>query len=181
MRSREKEPSASGLNAMPIQAPAQLQGEILGIIAGGGEIPALLIQKCQETQQSFYCVALQGEYDAQRLNTADIHLQESIGKAGTIIKKLQENDVRDLVIIGDIKRPKLFELKPDVKTAAFFAKVGMKSIGDDGLLKAMRNTLEREGFQLHGIHAFLPEFLMPEGVLTALTPEGAIKMILLWA
>jgi DUF1009 family protein len=75
-------------------------------------------------------------------------------------------------MIGSIRRPKLRELRPDLRTAAFFAKLGFRALGDDGLLKAVRAELERDGFRIHGIQELLPELLMPFGQLSRAAPSA---------
>ena len=44
--------------------------------------------------------------------------------------------------------PSLLSLKPDWRTAKFFARIGYRALGDDGLLRAIMRELEEEGFLL---------------------------------
>lgn len=88
-----------------------------------------------------------------------------IGEAGKIITVLRDLGFHDLVLIGSVKRPKLTSMRPDLRTAKFFAKLGLRALGDDGLLKAVRSELEEEGFIIHGIHELMPELLMPSGLV----------------
>ena len=62
-----------------------------------------------------------------------------------------------------------------MRTAAFFAKVGMKSLGDDGILRALVKEIEGEGMTVRGIHEVLPELLIKKGVLGKVKPSKQAK------
>lgn len=143
----------------------------LGILAGGGDLPLTLIQACQAQGISPFVIAFKGQTDPQTVAGSD-HLWVRLGKTGKVIDALKVRGIRDLVMIGHMRRPSLAELKPDLKTLEFFAKDGWKSLGDDGLLRALRGFLEREGFCIHGAQRFMPELLVPVGVLGAVAPNA---------
>lgn len=139
----------------------------LGIIAGGGSLPALLIAHCRNTGLPHYVIALKGQADSDLPRDAEFPM----GRGGLMIAAFREAGVRDLVMIGSVKRPRLFEITPDFYTAKFFTKLGLRALGDDGMLKAIRRQLEEEGFILHGFQDFLPQLLMPSGVIGAIAPD----------
>lgn len=137
----------------------------LGIVAGGGALPERLIAHCRAHGTETFTIGIDGHAVK---GTADKTVR--IGAAGSMISTFREHGVTELVIIGSVKRPKVSEMMPDLRTAAFFAKIGFRALGDDGLLKAVRAELENEGFIIHGIQDFMPELLMPKGVLTKVQP-----------
>ncbi|MCC6597389.1 MAG: UDP-2,3-diacylglucosamine diphosphatase LpxI [Alphaproteobacteria bacterium] len=134
----------------------------LGIIAGSGVLPARLAAACLKQNIEPFVVAFKGHTDAQTVQNLP-HAWVHQGAAGRAMKILRKNGISDLVMIGAMRRPSLSELRPDFKTLAFFTKIGLKALGDDGFLKALRRYLENEGFRLYGAHVFLPDLLMPEG------------------
>ncbi len=136
----------------------------LGVVAGGGMLPAKLLAFCDAKSIETFVVGFDGHVDPALLNGRD-HMLTRIGAAGSIFKTLHAKGCDDLVLIGSVKRPKLSELRPDLRTATFFARIGLRAIGDDGLLKALRTELEGDGFTLHGIHELMDDLLMPKGVL----------------
>lgn len=143
----------------------------LGIIAGGGSIPRMLIEHCLISGREFFVLGIEGNAEDAWL-TGDVpHLRMRIGQAGTGFKKLHDEKVEEVVMIGTIKRPTLAELIPDFRTAAFFAKVGMKSLGDDGILRALVKEIEAEGMLVKGIHEVMPELLVKKGVLGKIKPD----------
>ena len=143
----------------------------LGIIAGGGTIPQLLINRCLETGRDFFVLAIEGNACSDYFTEKVPHQWIRIGQAGTGFKRFAEEKVQDVVMIGTIKRPSFKELVPDLRTAAFFAKIGAKALGDDGILRALVNELESEGMNVRGIHEVMPELLIKEGVLGKHKPD----------
>ena len=132
----------------------------LGIVAGGGDLPQKLISFCESKRIETFVVGLEGH-----ANLSSVHEMVRIGKAGQIIKLFKDKGYKDLVIIGSVKRPKFSEMKPDVRTALFFTKLGFRALGDDGLLKAVRKELEGDGFTLRAIQDLMDDLLMPVGSL----------------
>ena len=143
----------------------------LGIIAGGGDLPQQLISWCQTHQRPYYVLAVQGNADEKIFTSAVNHEWLRIGQAGTGFKRFKEEGVKDVVLIGTIKRPTFSELVPDLRTTAFFAKLGLKSIGDDGILRALVKEIESEGMRVVGIQEVVPDLLASEGCLTKKKPD----------
>ncbi len=141
----------------------------IGIIAGQGDLPGLLVTACKKHNIDVFGVVFEGQENQDIINAAD-HICVKLGHAGKAISALKKQNITDIVMIGRIMRPSFSQLIPDAKTAAFLAKNAFKPLGDDGLLKALRCFLEDEGFTLWGIHTFMPELLTPPGALTKTKP-----------
>ena len=143
----------------------------LGIIAGGGTLPQALIEHCQQNKRDFFVLAIENNAD-KAIFTPDIpHKWIRIGQAGTGFKILHEQNVQEIVMIGTIRRPTLSDLVPDLRTAAFFAKIGLKSVGDDGILRALIKEIESENMRVVGIHEVMPDLLVKSGNLTKHKPD----------
>ena len=145
----------------------------LGIIAGGGSIPKMLIEECLKQNIDFAVMAIEGnaEKDLFEANSNIPHMWIRIGQAGSGFKFFKDENVTEVVMIGTIKRPSIFDIVPDIRTAAFFAKVGAKALGDDGLLRAVVSEIEKDGMKVKGIHEVMPDILIKEGVLTKKKPS----------
>lgn len=143
----------------------------LGIIAGGGELPGQLIEWCQKQKRPYYALAIKGNAEERFFDKKVPHDWIRIGQAGTGFKRFKEENVKEIVLIGTIKRPTLAELVPDMRTAAFFAKIGTKSLGDDGILRALVKELESDGMRVVGIQEVVPDLLVSEGILTKKKPD----------
>lgn len=144
----------------------------LGIIAGGGAIPKMLVKYCQKTGREFFVLAIEGNAEADLIDNGSIpHQWIRIGQAGTGFKRFAQEQVKDVVMIGTIRRPGFKDLIPDMRTTAFFAKLGLKSIGDDGILRALVREIEDEGMTVRGIHEVMSDLLVKEGILGKHKPD----------
>lgn len=142
----------------------------LGILAGKGELPARLIAACRASGRPFFVLAFEGQTDAALVEGVS-HGWCRLGAAGTAFKLLREHGVQDLVMAGRMSRPSLAELRPDLRATRFFAKVGVKALGDDGLLSAVVKEIEIEGFKVVGVDAVLADLLAPAGLYTRTAPD----------
>jgi len=142
----------------------------LGIIAGGGILPTKLVSFCDAQNIDAFVVGFENHVDPATIKGRK-HTIMRLGSAGTIIPLLQERGYKDLVLIGAVKRPGLTDMIPDMRTIKFFAKLGMRALGDDGFLKAIRKELEDEGFTIHGIQDILPNLFIEKGVLGSVEPD----------
>ncbi len=143
----------------------------LGIIAGGGSIPALSVRHCQEQGRDFFVLAIEDNADKSFFSGDIPHQWIRIGQAGTGFKRLAEEKVQDVVMIGTIRRPSFWDLMPDLRTTAFFAKIGTKALGDDGILRALVKEIESEGMAVKGVHEVMPDILVKSGVLGKHKPD----------
>ncbi len=144
----------------------------VALIAGGGELPSRFLKACDNQGIETFVVAFKGQTDESILKDRN-HIVSRIGAAGTILESLRTHGIYDLVFIGGIRRPSLVEMRPDLRTTAFFIKLGFKALGDDGLLTAMRRELEQEGFRIHGMQTFMHDALTAEGPLGTVKPNKA--------
>lgn len=142
----------------------------LGIIAGGGEIPALAIEACEKTGRPYFVFALDGHADHPAVFAAP-HAIIRLGAAAKLEKLATQEGVGEIVMIGRVRRPSLREMRPDMTAAAFMARVALKAVGDDGLLRAVAAEFERRGFPVVAIQDIVTDLLAPEGVLTRKKPD----------
>lgn len=132
----------------------------LGIIAGSGTLPRNLYQHTINMGIECHVIGFKGY-----TNYITPDLWGVIGKSSQIIKYLKQNKIEDLVFIGGIHKPNISSLRLDWVTLKFFFKTWKRSFGDSNVLSSARKELESMGFHIHGIHKFLPNLLMPEGIL----------------
>ena len=143
----------------------------LGIVAGAGVLPLRLVEACRAVQRPVFVLAFEGAADPAV--TAGVpHAWVRLGAAEEGIRILRKNSVEELVLAGGVKRPSLLSLKPDWRTAKFFARIGYRALGDDGLLKAIMRELEEEGFRVLGADSILGAALAPEGPLGRSLPDA---------
>lgn len=147
----------------------------LGIIAGGGEFPGLVIAACRAQGRPFHVLALEGHADPNIIADAPADWIR-LGQAGRGVEILRAAGVADLLMIGPVRRPSLMSLAPDFWAARFVAKVGLKALGDDGLLRALAGALEDEGFHVVGVDEVLSDCLAVAGPYGRLEPDGQARV-----
>lgn len=144
----------------------------LGIIAGGGIMPARLVAACRAQGREVFVLALKGHADESAL-PADVPREWiTLGEGGRGFTILKGQGVREIVMVGPVRRPSLKELTPDWRTVRFFAKAGLRALGDDGLLKALVAELEREGFTVIGVDSILKDLVAPAGLWGRHKPDA---------
>lgn len=143
----------------------------LGILAGGGALPAMLVQDCIKEGRPFFVIAFEDQADRDLVAPKTVpHAWVRLGAAGKAIRILRRERVGELVMAGTIRRPSLAALRPDFWTMRFLARTGGLGHGDDAILTRLIGALQGEGFAITGIDALLPDLLAPEGVYGIVQP-----------
>jgi len=147
-------------------------GVALGILAGGGVLPARVAEAACATGRPVFIVGLQGHAEPGVLAPFP-HTMIRIGAAGQILSALRNHGCRDLVLVGPVRRPSLLDLRPDGEGARILSRIGRAAFaGDDGLLAAVLRVLNEEGFRIVGAHEVLAEALGPRGLLSRAAPDA---------
>ncbi len=149
-------------------------GSSLGILAGGGTLPARLIEVCRATGREVFVVAFEGQTDPASV-AGVAHIWTHLGLAEQPFEALHEAGVEDLVMVGPISRPSLSELRLDRRSTRFFAKIGAKSLGDDGFLRAVIEALEEEGFRILGVDEILRDLVARIGPYGVHEPDAQAR------
>jgi len=156
------DPSASPRTALPAK---------LGILAGSGPLPRRLVETCVAAGRPFFVLAFDGETEPATVAGTD-HAWARVGAVGRSIQLLKQAECRELVLAGPVKRRSPMAFRPDWRGLQFFARVGRRAWGDDGLLSAVIQELETEGFRVVGAEAILPTLLAPKGAFGRRTPDA---------
>lgn len=145
----------------------------LGIIAGGGRLPAILIENCQRAGRDFVVVALKEQADAAIVARVP-HIWARLGAAGTMVAYLKDQSVAEIILAGSVRKPAPADLRPDLWTAKFLARGNIYGLGDDELLTRLVGDLERrEGFRVVGVETLAPDLLAAVGQMTRAGPSEA--------
>lgn len=142
----------------------------LGIVAGNGALPNSLIQECLAKKRPFFVLALKGHADPALLPDGIPMKWIRLGDVGSAFAEMKKQKVSEIVLIGGVRRPGLLELCPDWRGMKFFTKIGLKALGDDGLLRAVIREIESEGFRVIGVDEILPSLLAQKGVFGSVSP-----------
>ncbi len=141
----------------------------IGLIAGQGRLPEMLLSNWEMVGISPYIVALEGITDPD-LFMAREHIVLPIGCAGGMIEYLKNSGVKDIVLAGALKKPEWSQIRADQRGMKIVLKVALRALGDDALLRVVREELESDGFILHGVQEYIPDLLAPAGLFSEASP-----------
>lgn len=131
----------------------------IGIIAGSGDLPYVLIKSLKEQNYEPYVVAL-GYGITSFLALHKINYKKlAITEVGKAIKYFNSYNIKHIVFIGKIERPNLFSLKPDSESRKLLTKILTNLGGDDRLLSQIIDFFEQDhGFTIIGAQQFISHY-----------------------
>lgn len=144
----------------------------IGIIAGGGALPMKVAQACRERGLDFLIVMLKGQADPALAGFGP-HFLVRIGETEKTLEHLKAHGIDRLVLAGSVRRPGIFDLRPDMRTLRFFMNLSKTGAGDDALLRAVARELENDGFSIMGAHELVPDVLASKGAFGKILPDDA--------
>lgn len=158
---------------MSAAAQSITQPSALGIIAGGGELPRVLIEACEEIGRPYFVLALQDTADEKTAELAGENCAWiRFGAIGKALDLLRKHNAHDLVMAGYVTRPKITSIRPDLKGAKLLARISSQLLsGDNELLSSIVTFLEEEGFRVTGAEDVVRELLTPEGMIGSIYPD----------
>jgi hypothetical protein len=153
------------------QAPQVGTGERLGLIAGNGRFPIIFADNARKLGYCVSAVAHEGETDPELANHVDRIHWIKIGQINKLITAFKDDQVRQAVMLGGIKKTHVFTtVRPDLRTLALAARLALWK--DDDILREFARELEKEGILICESTFGLEGILADEGPLTARVPSG---------
>lgn len=153
------------------------ENNTLGLIAGGGDLPEMVIKQCLASGRKLFVILI-GDNTPPSIESVP-HVRLNISAVGKAIKMLRGNNVKEIVFAGGLKRPNFKSLRPDAGGVKLLARISKaRFIGDNSLLSIVIGFFEESGFKVIGIDSVLDDLLMPKGTLGKTEPnDSAIKDI----
>ncbi len=148
--------------------------QTLGLIAGNGQFPFLLLDAARARNLRVVVAAIQQETD-DAMNTRaqlDQHITVhwlSLGDLSRLIETFQREGVTEAVMAGQVRHKQIFSsIRPDWRLAKLL--LNLRTRSTDMLLGAVARVLEDEGIRLISSTAYLEPLLARPGTLTAREP-----------
>jgi hypothetical protein len=146
----------------------------IGLIAGNGRFPFLVLQGARSLGHDVTVVAVKEEAFPELEAAAgdagaDLHWV-SLGHLGKCLKILKSAGVTRAVMAGQVKHVKIFSgIIPDLTLMSALTR--LKARNTDALISAVADVMRDEGVELVDSTAFLEPLLAREGVLTDRAPS----------
>jgi DUF1009 family protein len=147
----------------------------LGLIAGNGRFPFLLLDAARAQGLAVVVAAIREETDAEmdRRAAGDPHISVhwlSLGELSRLIELFHKEGVQQAVMAGQVKHKQIFSsIRPDWRLAKLL--LNLRTRSTDMLLGAVAKVLGDEGIELIHSTEFLEPLLAKEGVLTERAPD----------
>ena len=147
----------------------------LGLIAGNGGFPFLLLDAARAEGLAVVVAAIREETDPEieRRAAADDQITVhwlSLGELSRLIETFHKEGITRAVMAGQVRHKQIFSsIRPDWRLAKLL--MNLRTRNTDMLLGAVAKVLGDEGIELISSTSFLEPLLAQEGVLTERAPD----------
>lgn len=146
----------------------------VGLIAGNGRFPFLVLEAARAMGHEVTIVAVKEEADADLEDAADRHgapiQRVSLGQLGKAIAVFQRAGVTRAVMAGQVKHTKIFSgIVPDLTLISVLTR--LKARNTDALIAAVADVMADKGIELVDSTLFLTPLLARAGSLTGRAPS----------
>jgi hypothetical protein len=148
----------------------------IGLIAGNGKLPIIWADCARKEKIEVIAIAFKGETEKLLENFVDKIHWLRLGQLNNLINILKEEDIRQAVMIGQIRPvPFLFKtlLIKDMEMRKILNEVRDKR--GNSLLAAFAGRLEEEGINLLDSRTFIGDYLPQKGNLTKVDVDERTK------
>lgn len=148
----------------------------LGLIAGNGRFPFLVLDAARAAGHDITIIALKEEafpeleVEAAKPPAATLH-RVSLGQLGKWVKILRDAGATTAVMAGQVKHTKLFsDIIPDLTAIGVLMK--LKAKNTDAIISGVVDLLRDNGIEMIDSTTFLQPLLARAGVLTQRAPSA---------
>jgi DUF1009 family protein len=136
---------------------------MLALIAGTGDLPKQLYARLDAEGTPPLVYMLDGfPPDIAAADPVAFRLET----LGTLLADMKTAEVRELCLVGAIRRPQIDPSRIDAATAPMVPVLQQAlKAGDDGALRAVIGLFEEAGFRIRGVDSLMPELLPASGIL----------------
>lgn len=143
----------------------------LAIICGGGSLPIAVAEQVAARGRQVVLFPLHGAAEGLPVERYENHWIY-IGQIGKFLRLARAEGCRDVVCIGALVRPSIWQVHPDLVGLSYLPTV-LRAFrgGDNHLLSTMAKVFEDAGLHLWGAHEVAPQILVPQGSLGRVRPS----------
>ncbi len=146
----------------------------LGLIAGNGEFPLLVLDEARRRGFEVVALAIKGEADSRIEDRGATVHWIGLGEVSRCIKLFKKAGVSRAIMVGQVRHKKIFRfLRPDPGLLRVLSR--MKSRNTDAILGAVADVLAEEGIRLLDSTSLLRPLVATEGVLGKRKPSSEEK------
>ena len=142
---------------------------MIGLFFGSTDFPKIILDKIKKKKKRYFIIDLTRSNSFKKdKNSHNI----SIGKFGQILKLINERKCKNVLFAGKIDKPKLSNLKLDLKGIYYLPRI-IKAfkLGDAAILKELIKILKENKVEVIKSNFFNPELTLKKGNLSKTKPN----------
>ena len=142
---------------------------MIGLFLGSTDFPKKILNKIKEKKKAYFIIDLtKNNFFKKDKNSYFI----SIGKFGKILNLIKEKKCRNVLFAGKIDKPKILNIKLDLKGIYYFPRIVKASkLGDASILKELIKILKENKIKVIKSNFFNPELTLQKGNYSNLKPN----------
>jgi DUF1009 family protein len=155
--------------------------QTIGLIAGQGRLPFMIASGAKKAGLKVVCVGLDGSVDPALADVVDEFFSLAISRPGGWIRKLRKHGVTTTIMVGAVKKSKLFDSWKFVRNIPdwrvlriWFWRLRKKDKRNDTILNAIADELATGNIILEDSTMYCKEHLATEGVMTKCQPPATV-------
>ena len=142
---------------------------MIGLFLGGTDFPSLIIKKLKKERKKYFIIDLTKKNLFKKDKNSYFI---SIGKFGEILKLIREKKCRKVLFAGKIEKPKMSNLKLDLKAFYYLPRIVRAfKLGDAAILRELIKILKENKIQVIKSNFFNPELTLNKGTYTNTKPN----------
>ena len=147
---------------------------MIGLFLGSTDFPDLILKKIRKNKKKFFII------DLTKNNKFKCHNNShfiSIGKFGQILKLIKEKKCRKVLFAGKIDKPRILNLKFDVKGIYYLPRIiKALKLGDAAILKELIKILAENKIKVIKSNFYNPELTLSKGNFSKTKPNKLDKV-----
>lgn len=155
-----------------------MDNNVLGVIAGGGAMPQMVVRNAKQAGQRVVVVGIRGWADPSLASIADQFYWNGVGKLGRFIRLLLKEDARRAILAGSVTKSDMYgrfriiRYLPDLEALKlWFRRVPDKRT--DSILSAFADIMAERGIYMEPCVKYCMDSMAKEGVFTRVKPTAA--------
>ena len=142
---------------------------MIGLFLGSTDFPKIILKKIKKFKKNYFIIDLTKSNIFQKDKNSYFI---SIGKFGQILKLIKEKKCNKVLFAGKIDKPKISNLKLDLKGFFYIPRIIKASkLGDAAILKELIKILSENKIKVIRSNFFNPELTLSRGVITKIKPN----------
>ena len=146
----------------------------IGIIAGGGKLPAIIGRNLIKKKYNVNFFVIEEFYNSKNFKDFDVTII-NLKSAKNILNLLKSKNVESIIMVGNINRPSLTDLSFDYQTFKLAKNLLLNKTGDNSLLISIKKYFNDNGFKYFDWKIHCTELFANKDVLTKNKPSTMAK------